>query len=260
MVALLLMTTLSAAPVIVRVDMQDALRFPSGAETPPDSPLVLFVRAPPTWVANGALTDVARKALLARLYGSADWEKGNSDGSTYVVKSFASRLLKAGERPAGGKGVFWYEVLANGALEKRGVDFGPPAPMKAPVSLVDEAETVFKAGPRLTDRKALEAWAATEKRTVRVLAVLSKGALGFSRRGHVGALEVDFEDTKLGIALPDRAAQFCKGAGRCELWLLGTWAGTAEAHHRFSVSKVEGPPTEGERSAGITETVFVQER
>lgn len=260
MVALLLMTTLSAAPVIVRVDMQDALRFPSGMETPPASPLVLYVRAPPAWLANGVLTDVARRALLARLYGGVDWEKGNSDGSTYVVKAFTSRLLKSGERPKPGKDVFWYEVLSNGALEKRGDDFGPPAPMKAPVSLIDQAESVFKAGPRLNDRKALEAWAASEKRTVRVLAVLSKGDLGYSRHGRVGALEVDFDDTKLGIALPDRAAQACRDPARCELWLLGTWAGTVEGRHRFSVSKVDGAPTEAERSAGVTETVFVQER
>ncbi|MDP3231580.1 MAG: hypothetical protein Q8N26_02300 [Myxococcales bacterium] len=56
---------LAASPTIVRVDMQDALRLPSGFETPPGSPLIILIKAPSTWVAKNALTTIVKDAVLA---------------------------------------------------------------------------------------------------------------------------------------------------------------------------------------------------
>ena len=126
---------------VIRVDMEDALQLPSGNTFPsPSGPLILFVKAPGTWLEKGALTPKAKAALLARLYGPT-WEQGNDDGSKYVVKSFTSHELTAKDLKAPPwkdpklKNLWFYEVNKTGELDKRGPDFGPPVQPKAPVHL-----------------------------------------------------------------------------------------------------------------------------
>jgi hypothetical protein len=252
MSGLLLLASMAAAPSVIRVDMQDALRFPSGMETPPADPLVLFIRAPASWVKAGAITDAGKTALLAKLYGGPGWMNGNSDGSTYVVKSFKSRVLAAGEQPPGDAKAFWYDVKSDGTLEKKGPLFGEPVAMKQPKSLIDEAEkgSVFKQGPKTSDAKALLEWLGQQTGQVKLPVTLVRGQVGFSSRGaKAGALGFRCEDTALGISLADRARQACGNSATCDLWLIGDWK--AGADPVLSVKKVEGAPSGAEREQGL---------
>ncbi|MBK7859434.1 MAG: hypothetical protein IPJ65_12585 [Archangiaceae bacterium] len=258
MSALLLSLMLTAAPttVLIRVDLQDALRLPSGTETPPADPLALFIKAPATWVKAGGITDAGKAAVLAKLYGGASWMNGNSDGSTYVVKSFKSKVVTEAEVPADGKGIFWYEVKGDGALDKRGPGFKAPLAPKEPGSLVDHAEpgSVFKQGPKLGDAKAATAWLAKQTVPVKLPVTVKRGQVGFSSHGATcGALTLELDDTALGVALADRAEQACPKAATCELWLIGTFkAGT------LSVTKVAGAPSAGERKLGLADQAWFQ--
>ncbi len=108
--------------VTVRVDLTDALQLPSGNQFPsPSGPLIIFVKAPRTWLIKGELTPKAKAAVLAKLYG-ASWELGNEDGSRYVVKIFTSRELAAKESNElsvkSAKNTWVYEVSKAGTLEK----------------------------------------------------------------------------------------------------------------------------------------------
>ena len=139
MIAAMIAMTLSAAPVVIQIDLQDALRFPSGVESPPANPLQIFVKAPASWLTAKGISEAGKKEVLARLYGDPNWMNGNSDGSTYVVKSFASKVIAAApENPK----AYWYEVNASGVIEKKGPSFGEPIAPKAPTSLIDQAERV----------------------------------------------------------------------------------------------------------------------
>jgi hypothetical protein len=126
---------------VVRAEVEDGLQFPDGVLHAASEPIVIYAHVPENWVANGSLTDEAKVRLLAKLYGGPDWEKGNSDGSKYVVRSFKSRSLSVEEilAPiwAGAKltGTWFYETLPDGTLEKRGVAFGPDLPDPEPERL-----------------------------------------------------------------------------------------------------------------------------
>ncbi|MBL8954206.1 MAG: hypothetical protein JNK82_25740 [Myxococcaceae bacterium] len=251
---LILLAALASTPVMLRIDMQDALRLPSGVETPPGKPLVIYLRAPPTWVKANGLTDAGKTAVLARLYGGPNWMKGNSDGSTYVVKSFAASLIPAGARVPIAEGAFWYEVLPDGSLDKRGVGFtAAPAPAQ-PQSLIGSAEkgSIFKRGPKLDEGKK---FFATHKGTVKLAVTLKRGQVGFDKKGaKAGPLELSLDDAALGVSLDDRARQACAEAATCELWLVGDFQKAT-----FAVKQVAGTPSGFERQEGHTQVIWLQE-
>lgn len=259
MLPVTLALSLAAAPVVIRVDLQDALRLPSGVETPPARPIVVWLRAPASWAVKGALTEAGKAALLARLYGSTEWMKGNADGSTYVVKTFTSRVLGAGERPTSGPQTWWYEVGRDGALEKRGLDFSAPLEPKQPTTLMDHAVpgSAFRQGASLADRQAALEWLARQQGPVRVAVTLARGPMGFSGRGaKAGALELACDDSRLGVSLADRARQACGDAPTCELWLIGTWRA---ADGVLEVTKVDGAVSPHERALeGFADHVWYQ--
>lgn len=260
MLPLTLALTMASAPTLVRVEMLDALRLPNGFESPAPNPLVIFIRAPASWVAQGALTDAARKKLLAQLYGGPDWERGNGDGSTYVVKRFSSRLVAEGEAMPEQRGTYWYEVKADGTLDKRGPQFGPPAEPPTPKSLIDSAipGSVFKQGVALSNRKAALEWLARQQGLVKLAVTLKRGQVGFVGRGaKAGALEFHCVDSKLGISLADRARQACGSADTCELWLIGRWGKDAEGFV-LDVSRFDGSVSGLERSEGMAGYAWYQ--
>lgn len=257
MIAAMVALTLTAAPVVIQIDLQDALRFPSGVESPPAAPLQIFVKAPASWVTGKGISEAGKKEVLARLYGGPSWMNGNSDGSTYVVKSFSSKVITAApENPK----AYWYEVNASGALEKKGPSFGAPVAPKAPTSLIDQAEkgSVFKAGPAVAKSKELLAWLGSHTGLIKLPVVLTKGPMGFSNRAaKVGSTAIVIDDAALGISLADRATQLCE-SGPCELWLLGTWKGTSGKDLVFQVTKVDGAINSVERELKLNEYVMYQ--
>jgi len=252
---MLLMTlalTVAASPVVVRVDLTDALRLPNGFEAPSPKPLVIFLRAPATWVHDGALTESSKKTLLAQLYGGPGWENGNDDGSTYVVKHFASRVLGPKETPESIPGAYWYEARPDGTLEKKGPLFGAPVSPPKPKSFIDHAipGSVFKQGVSLKDEKTALAGLAAHQGEVRLPVTLSRGQVGFTGHGaKAGALVFRCDDSKLGISLADRARERCGDASSCELWLIGTWKKSPEGFV-LEVSKVDGGVSGAERALG----------
>lgn len=244
--------TVAASPVVVRVDLTDALRLPSGFEAPSPKPLVIFVRAPAAWVHDGVLTESSKKALLAQLYGGPGWENGNADGSTYVVKRFTSRVLGPKEPLESIPGAFWYEVRPDGTLEKKGPLFGAPASPPKPRSLIDEAipGSVFKQGVSLKDEKTALAGLAAHQGEVKLPVTLARGQVGFTGHGaKAGALVFRCDDSKLGVSLADRARERCGDASTCELWLIGHWKKTAEGFV-LEVTKVDGAVSGAERGLG----------
>lgn len=255
MISAMVALSMAASPVLIQIDLQDALRFPSGVESPPAAPLQIFVKAPASWVKANAITDAGKKEVLAHLYGGPNWMNGNSDGSTYVVKSFASKVIATvPEAPR----AFWYEVSASGALEKRGPAFGAPVPPKAPKSLIDEAQkgSVFKAGPHVGDGKELLAWLGAQTGLIKLPVVLTRGPMGFSNRAaKVGSTAIVIDDAALGISLADRAAQLCT-SDVCEVWLVGRWKGGKELV--FQVTKVDGAVNGAERELKLNERAMSQ--
>lgn len=253
----ILAMTLAAAPTLVQIDLQDALRLPNGVESPASQPLIIFVRAPASWVHGKALTETAKTTVLAKLYGGPNWMKGNSDGSTFVVKSFASKVITA--TPEGAKAI-WYDVKPDGTLEKLGPNFGEAPAPKPPSSFIDHAEkgSVFKTGPKISDGKALLTWLNGHSGLIQLPVVLTAGSLGFNNRdAKVGSLKIVCDDAPLGISLADRARSMCEGQKTCELWLTGTWKGGAE--HVFTVSKVERVVGSVDRELKMNDYVMVQE-
>lgn len=239
MLPLALTLTLTAAPSVFRIDMQDALRLPSGVETPPARPIVIWLRAPAAWANQGALSEAGKTAVLAQLYGGPQWMKGNSDGSTYVVKRFSSKVLGANEQPVDGPQTWWYEVKADGTLAKTGRDFGPQLAPKAPGPLTPDPGTLFKQGVALKDRAAALEWLGKQQGLVKLAVTLTRGAVGFESRGaKAGAVELRCDDTRLGVALADRARSACGDAPTCDLWLIGRWKAGKEAV--LEVTRVEG--------------------
>jgi hypothetical protein len=124
---------------IVRVDLLDALRYPDGTVHDALKPIVLYARVPTGWIASGALSPKAKTTLLAKLYGGPNWEKGNYDGSLYIVRSFASRVLSPAEvaaplweNDAKNPSTWFYETKPDGTLEKRGPSFGPAPALPPP--------------------------------------------------------------------------------------------------------------------------------
>jgi hypothetical protein len=257
MIAAMIAMTLSAAPVVIQIDLQDALRFPSGVESPPANPLQIFVKAPASWLTAKGISEAGKKEVLARLYGDPNWMNGNSDGSTYVVKSFASKVIAAApENPK----AYWYEVNASGVIEKKGPSFGEPIAPKAPTSLIDQAEkgSVFKTGPAVAKSKELLEWLGSHSGLIKLPVVLTKSSMGFSNRSaKVGSTGIVIDDATLGVSLADRAGQLC-GSGPCELWLLGTWKGKSGQDLVFQVTKVDRAISSVERELKLNEHVMYQ--
>lgn len=246
-------------PVVVRVDMQDALKLPNGFVTPPADPLIIFIQAPAGWVKAGALTPDAKKAVLAKMYGGPNWEAGNDDGSTYVVKAFASKVSTAAEAAKDAKHTWWYVVGADGkTLDKAGPGFGAPPMMKEPKSFIDQAEpgSVWNAGPKTADAKALAAWMKDQKHDVKIPVVLKPAVGGYSGNGaKCGALELKLSDTALGISLSDRAVQACgKDASPCEVWVIGRFVPPAT----FNVTKFDRAVTGREREMNLANQAWFQ--
>ena len=124
MIPLIAAMAVSAAPSkpeIVRVDMLDGLAV-SGQVMPSPGPLVIFLKVPGSWLKAGQLTEERKAQLLKNFYGPT-WERGNDDGSRYVVKTFTSKVLtpaevKAKPWAAIAKSLWLYEAKGE-ALEKR---------------------------------------------------------------------------------------------------------------------------------------------
>lgn len=252
--------TMTASPTLVRVDMTDALRLPNGFESPAPKPLVLFVRAPASWLSKGALTDAARRTLLAHLYGGPNWEQGNEDGSTYVVKTFTAKVVQATEPLADVPGAYWYEVRADGTLEKKAPLFGAPGAPKKPESLINSAlpGSVFKQGVSLSDARAAEAWLAKQAGLVKLPVTLQRGQVGFVGRGaKAGAVPLRCEDSTPGVSLADRAREQCGAAQTCELWLIGYWRKDADGFV-LDVTKVAGSISGAERELGVAGHAWFQ--
>jgi hypothetical protein len=242
MLALMVMVPLAAAPVLVQVDLEEAVRLPDGG-VGPSSAFVLALRVPAEWVAEGALSDAGRARVLEAHLGHRD-----AAVAPRVVTSFASKVVAA---PPGRGVSAWYEVGPDGTLTQVGPRFGPPA-KSMPVAATDGA---FDPGPMLDDARALLTWLRSHPGVLRVPAVFTRGPLGFSRRGRLGALDVEFDDSRLGIALADRAAHSAGGEPTCELWVVGAWTSPDERGLRFIVSRVEGPVM-----SGAVRQVFVQRK
>lgn len=104
---------------LMRIEIQDALQI----ETlhPAEYTLLIYLRAPAHWLENGQLTQAAKDAVLAKLYGP-DWKNGNSDGSRYVVLSFGCRPMSATEEASGAwrktPHSWYYRVAPGDRLEK----------------------------------------------------------------------------------------------------------------------------------------------
>jgi hypothetical protein len=244
---------------VVRVDLEDALQFPGGAVHPsPSGPIVLYARVPPGWIASGALTGKAKGLLLAKLYGGPDWEQGNSDGSKFVVQSFRSRVLTSAElaapiwKDAKSQNTWFYEAKPDGALEKRELGFAPTPPPAPPLALkTTDSYGTFTRGPSLYPPERLIAWLDNQvkdgrPRLVRLPVILGLGQVNFSIRGaNVGTgayvLELDCNDSALGVGLAERARQACKGQQTCALWLEGRWRGKKDDRFTFDVTRVHAP-------------------
>jgi hypothetical protein len=251
--------SLAAVPTTLRVELQDALRLPNGFETPPGTPLVILIKAPAAWAERGALGSTGKEALLAKLYGGPEWMKGNVDGSTYVVKSFQSKVIDAKALPPGGPSVFWYEVDAGGALQKRGPAFADPTPPPGPKSLIDSAisSSVFGRGPSLADAKAALAFLEAHDGLVKLPTTLRRGEVGFVSRGATsGALTFHADDTKLGVSLADRARQACGDQQTCTLWLFGHWVKGAK-EKIFALTKTQ-PMSGAESTPEFAGFIWVQ--
>jgi hypothetical protein len=129
---------------VVLVDLKDALRFPNGTVDDAPAPIRIFARVPARFIAQGALTPQAKEKLLAQLYGGPNWQKGNEDGSRYLVKSFSSRVLTPAEvtaplwANATSQNTWFYEAKVDGSFDKRGPAFGPPPPIPPPVGHIDQ--------------------------------------------------------------------------------------------------------------------------
>jgi hypothetical protein len=126
-------------PTVV-VDVRDALRFPNGKVDEGRKLVRIYAHVPASWLVSGALTPQAKTTLLAKLYGGPSWEKGNFDGSLYIVRSFTSRLLTSEEVTAQiwnreATTAWFYETKPDGTLDKRGPNFGPPQAIPEPVHL-----------------------------------------------------------------------------------------------------------------------------
>lgn len=162
-------------------------------------------------------------------------------------------------------------LLAGVSLMLVGLAFGPDdgeaaGPMKSP----NTPATPFVTGPRVDDPTALRHWldrqrtAADAPRLLRLpVRVALETDVPRRVRSWLGApaggdsLEIRLDDTALGIALPERVTQYCKGPGPCFLWLEGTWLGDVEGQPTFAVTRVAGGLAERERAGFLYAGVAV---
>ncbi|MDX2010520.1 MAG: hypothetical protein SFW67_10035 [Myxococcaceae bacterium] len=216
--AILLTAVLAATPTFVRVDLEDAQRSPTGASTPLE-PLVVLVKAPAAWVSGSTLTERAKDAVLAAVYGRADWS------AAYEVKTLRVVVVDEKGLPAPAPGQRWYEVDGREVLVRRSGSFEPLSSGPSMKRLADAADgTRYRRGPALTDTAALRAALEASKGLVKLPTTLQAGTLGFDRRtAQAGPLTFDVDDTRLGVPLSERARGACGKAPVCTLWLVGRW-------------------------------------
>jgi hypothetical protein len=88
-------------------------------------------------------------------------------------------------------------------------------------------------GPAIADSSELVAWLATQQRRVRLPVVIDRRA---STRGYVGSLEIELDDTALGISLADRLRSL--GGDRVALWLEGRWTRPQGSRYVLAIANV----------------------
>lgn len=111
---------------VVQITLADGLMLPSGFVAPAAYACIIFCRVGPDWLAGAQVSEAKVELVLENLYG-AGWRAGNADGSRYVVRSLAARVLTpAEEEAAPWQGVsndaqyhYWfYHVTPAGQLEQ----------------------------------------------------------------------------------------------------------------------------------------------
>lgn len=88
-------------------------------------------------------------------------------------------------------------------------------------------------GPAVSDSAELVAWLATQARRVRLPVVIDRRS---PAHGYVGPLEIELDDTALGISLADRLRAI--GGDRCALWLEGRWTRAQGSRYVLAIVNV----------------------
>ena len=105
---------------LMRIDMHDALAV-GEIVSPASYNLILYVRAPASWLNGDTLNSQAKETVLAHLYGP-NWRSGNEDGSAYVVLEYRCRPMTSTEEEDGAwhhtPHSWYYRVSPAGILEK----------------------------------------------------------------------------------------------------------------------------------------------
>lgn len=111
---------------VVQIMLKDGLMLPSGFTAPAAYSCIIFCRATPDWIDGGQVKMEKLETVFESLYGE-HWRAGNDDGSRYVVRDVAARVLTdAEEQTAPWLGAsnsveyhYWfYHVSATGELQK----------------------------------------------------------------------------------------------------------------------------------------------
>ncbi len=111
---------------VVQITLSDGLMFPSGFTAPASYTCIIYCRVAPDWLDGAQVKTAKLELVFENLYG-AHWRAGNDDGSRYVVRAVAARMLTPAEAQAApwrgvsndGKYHYWfYHVAATGELQK----------------------------------------------------------------------------------------------------------------------------------------------
>lgn len=116
---------------IICITLRDGLLLASGLLAESDYDSHLYLKVPNQWVSGNGLAEQYREAVLEQLYGE-DWREGNEDGSSYLLRSFASTVLSAQEvaghawlqeHAQKSRDNFWYyHVTDDGQFESKEAD------------------------------------------------------------------------------------------------------------------------------------------
>lgn len=111
---------------VVQITLKDGLMFPSGFTAPASYSCLIYCRVSPDWLEGEQVKMAKLEAVFENLYGE-HWRAGNDDGSRYVVRSVAARVLTPVEEQtapwrSASNNVeyhYWfYHVFATGELQK----------------------------------------------------------------------------------------------------------------------------------------------